>query len=49
MDFGFNLAHGGAVVREGYGGIGGVGAMIDGMRDFGDRKRVDKMSEVADV
>jgi len=49
MDFGFDLAHGDVVVREGNSGIGGVGAMIGGARDFGDGKRVDELRQGADV
>jgi hypothetical protein len=49
MDFGFDRAHGDAVKRELEGGIGGAGAMVDGLRDFGDGKRVDELGQGADV
>jgi hypothetical protein len=49
MDFGFDLAHGDAIVREGDGGIDGVGAVIDRVRNFWDGKRVDELREGADV
>ena len=49
MDFGFDGAHGDAIVREGDGGIGGVGAMIGGARNFGDGKRVDELRQMSGI